>query len=219
MRKAITENNIKEVERLTKEFTSYQGISLKEAQETTKKSTEMTTKDIIAILEDPTKRNYSIEYDYNKDELNKKVNKIKDQFSSIKAKGQFDLDTTPAQRSINKLSGKITFSMKEKATGGIWNNGVWGPVKAYAGGGFPSRGEIFMARETRGPELVGRIGSSTAVLNNDQILEQMTIAVARGMAAGEKKDKTTPIIASADTEGLLQFINFKNASKNRQYGL
>ena len=76
-----------------------------------------------------------------------------------------------------------------------------------------------MARETRGPELVGRIGSSTAVLNNDQILEQMTIAVARGMAASGNQEKQVNIIAEADTEGLLNFINFKNASKNRQYGL
>jgi alpha-D-ribose 1-methylphosphonate 5-triphosphate synthase subunit PhnI len=76
-----------------------------------------------------------------------------------------------------------------------------------------------MARETKGPELVGRIGSSTAVLNNDQILEQMTIAVARGMAAAGGQEKQVNIIAQADTEGLLQFINFKNASKNRQYGL
>lgn len=106
-----------------------------------------------------------------------------------------------------------------KAEGGIWNNGIWSPIKAYAGGGFPSRGEIFMARETRGPELVGRIGSSTAVLNNDQILEQMTIAVARGMAASGNQEKQVNIIAEADTEGLLNFISFKNASKNRQYGL
>ena len=106
-----------------------------------------------------------------------------------------------------------------KANGGIWNNGIWSPVKAYAGGGFPSRGEIFMARETKGPEMVGRIGSSTAVLNNDQILEQMTIAVARGIAASGGQEKQVNIIAEGDTEGLLQFINFKNASKNRQYGL
>jgi len=76
-----------------------------------------------------------------------------------------------------------------------------------------------MARETKGPEMVGRIGSSTAVLNNDQILEQMTIAVARGIAASGGKERPVQIIAEGDIEGLLNFINFKNASKNRQYGL
>lgn len=121
----------------------------------------------------------------------------------------------------NKSQQEVLDSLlsARKATGGIYNNGIWSPVKAYAGGGFPSRGEIFMARETKGPELVGRIGSSTAVLNNDQILEQMTIAVARGIAASGDKERPVQIIAEGDTEGLLNFINFKNASKNRQYGL
>jgi len=123
---------------------------------------------------------------------------------------------------VNKGAGSYSLNdiLKSlKATGGIYNNGIWSPVKAYAGGGFPSRGEIFMARETKGPEMVGRIGSSTAVLNNDQILEQMTIAVARGIAASGNQEKQVNIIAEGDTEGLLNFINFKNASKNRQFGL
>lgn len=48
-------------------------------------------------------------------------------------------------------------------------------VSTYAVGGFPDHGEMFIARE-QGPELVGRIGSRTAVANNDQIVE--------GVAAG-----------------------------------
>ena len=39
----------------------------------------------------------------------------------------------------------------------------------YATGGFPDTGELFLAREA-GPEMVGRIGSRTAVANNDQIV-------------------------------------------------
>ena len=46
----------------------------------------------------------------------------------------------------------------------------------YAMGGMPSMGEMFIAREA-GPELVGRIGSRSAVVNNDQIVE----AVSRGV--------------------------------------
>ena len=46
----------------------------------------------------------------------------------------------------------------------------------YAAGGFPSTGEIFIAREA-GAELVGSIGGKTAVANNDQIVE----AVSRGV--------------------------------------
>ena len=41
-------------------------------------------------------------------------------------------------------------------------------VYAYAQGGFPLPGELFIARES-GPELVGTMGGRTAVANNDQI--------------------------------------------------
>lgn len=40
----------------------------------------------------------------------------------------------------------------------------------YANGGFPSAGELFMARES-GPEMVGTMGGRSAVANNDQIVE------------------------------------------------
>lgn len=42
--------------------------------------------------------------------------------------------------------------------------------RLYASGGYPDVGELFMAREA-GPELVGRMGSKTAVASNDQIIE------------------------------------------------
>lgn len=40
--------------------------------------------------------------------------------------------------------------------------------KAYASGGFPQKGEMFIAREA-GPELVGKIGQKNTVANNEQI--------------------------------------------------
>jgi len=43
-------------------------------------------------------------------------------------------------------------------------------VRGYAAGGFPSQGEMFVAREA-GPELVGRIGNNTAVANNGQPID------------------------------------------------
>ena len=48
--------------------------------------------------------------------------------------------------------------------------------KAYAMGGFPAEGEMFIAREA-GPEMVGSIGSRTAVANNDQIVESVSEGV------------------------------------------
>ena len=45
----------------------------------------------------------------------------------------------------------------------------WAIGSAYASGGFPDTGELFVAREA-GPELVGTIGGKTAVANNDDIV-------------------------------------------------
>lgn len=49
-------------------------------------------------------------------------------------------------------------------------------IPAFATGGYPTAGEMFLARES-GPELVGRIGNRTAVANNDQITDGIATAV------------------------------------------
>ena len=53
-----------------------------------------------------------------------------------------------------------------------------GAIRAFASGGFPDSGELFMAREGGIPEMVGRIGSSPAVANNDQIVAGIAGGVA-----------------------------------------
>ena len=53
-------------------------------------------------------------------------------------------------------------------------------VPRYAGGGYP--GDLFIANDG-GPEMVGRIGSRTAVVNNDQIVA----AVSRGVYTAVKE--------------------------------
>ena len=61
----------------------------------------------------------------------------------------------------------------------------------FADGGFPTTGEMFVARES-GPELVGTIGGKTAVANNDQIES--------GIADGVRE-------ANADQNALLEMAN------------
>ena len=48
----------------------------------------------------------------------------------------------------------------------------------YANGGFPKVGEMFYANES-GPELVGKIGNRTAVVNKTQIVESVSSGVER----------------------------------------
>lgn len=50
-------------------------------------------------------------------------------------------------------------------------------VKGYASGGFPDTGQLFVARENGISEMIGQIGSSSAVANNDQIVEGISAGV------------------------------------------
>ncbi len=51
-------------------------------------------------------------------------------------------------------------------------------IPGYATGGFPTSGQLFMARENGIPEMVGKIGNRTAVANDSQI----TDAVAKSLS-------------------------------------
>jgi hypothetical protein len=73
--------------------------------------------------------------------------------------------------------------MRSNAGGGIYMNGKWKPITNYATGGMPISGEMFMARENGMPELVGRMGSHTAVANNDQIVASVSDGVYRAVVA------------------------------------
>jgi hypothetical protein len=59
---------------------------------------------------------------------------------------------------------------------------AWVDTLFKADGGFVDQGQIFVAREA-GPELVGTIGSRTAVVNNDQIVESVSRGVYQAVVA------------------------------------
>ena len=70
----------------------------------------------------------------------------------------------------------VGVSLFKKAEGGVYQHGRWQPIEKFAGGGSPNLGQMFIAREA-GPELVGTIGGSTAVMNNDQIVSSVSNGV------------------------------------------
>lgn len=81
---------------------------------------------------------------------------------------------------VTKLSGGNTHGVSSKDFG--INVNINQPnIQTCASGGFPSMGQMFIAREA-GPELVGTIGSRTAVANNYQIEEGIARAVTRAMS-------------------------------------
>ena len=64
---------------------------------------------------------------------------------------------------------------------------------SFATGGFPSTGQMFIAREA-GPELVGTIGGRTAVVNNDQIVESISAGVYRAVSSALGKSGSNSVV-------------------------
>lgn len=90
------------------------------------------------------------------------------------------------QNAINNAVAGIEAQVKlitgGRANGGVFANGSWQPIQAYANGGVPSGGQFFLAREA-GPELVGKIGRHTAVMNNNQIVDSVKAGVYEAVSA------------------------------------
>ena len=92
-----------------------------------------------------------------------------------------EVDTT-AINDFTEAIKKLTTAVKDLPTSktltitAIYKTEGSAP-KQYATGGFPTTGQMFVAREA-GPELVGTIGNKSAVVNNEQIVS----SVARGVA-------------------------------------
>ena len=74
-------------------------------------------------------------------------------------------DADRAARNINNSFNKVNTGNRGRS------NSIrgWNAPTAYASGGYPKTGELFLAREA-GAEMVGSIGGRTAVANNDQIV-------------------------------------------------
>lgn len=90
--------------------------------------------------------------------------------------------------------------------------------KLYYNGGFPTKGDMFIANE-RKPEYVGSINNKPAVANQNQIVDGISTGVARAMMSIKQPKQPIVIEAEGDTQGLLDFIHFKEKDKDRQFGL
>ena len=131
---------------------------------------------------------------------------------------------------VKNVASSVWNGAKNVASG-VWNgvknvaSGVWNGIKSigkgighlfgFANGGFPDVGELFYARES-GPELVGTIGGSPAVANNDQIIEGIRAGVADALARQNdilrqqnellqqllEKDQTVEVTASSMAKAL-----------------
>lgn len=84
----------------------------------------------------------------------------------------------------------------------------------FANGGFPDMGQMFIAREA-GPELVGNIGGRSAVANNDQIVEAVSIGVAKAVQSvlgSGGNSGSQPIVIELD--GKVLYSNQQKVARN-----
>jgi len=118
------------------------------------------------------------------------------------------LANTRIGQAITSVGGFIQ-KLRNNADGGILVNGQWKPIQGYASGGQPKSAEMFLARENGAPELVGKMGSHTAVANNDQIVASVADGVYRAVvsamaASGGNNKMQVEIIP--DTSGIFKVV-------------
>ena len=92
--------------------------------------------------------------------------------------------------------------------------------RAYAQGGLPDVGELFVARES-GPELVGNIGNRAAVANNDQIIQGIAQgtyqAVSRAMQENNN-NSNQPIVVKIGEKTVYSGYASYVRSQSNMYG-
>lgn len=106
----------------------------------------------------------------------------------------------------------LTVKLKEVDVSGL------GPAtmtyESYANGGLPSQGSFFLAGES-GPEMVGTIGGSTAVVNNDQIVAAVSQGVAQAVASVLGGGTNVNVVLEGDANKLFRVVQ----SQARNYAI
>jgi hypothetical protein len=124
---------------------------------------------------------------------------------------------------ISGFTAGLSFVAKlfGRAEGGVYKNGAWHPITAYASGGMPGNsGQMFIAREA-GPEMVGTLNGSTAVVNNDQIVNSIADGVFRAASAAlgnGQREPVNDIVIRIDSETLYRVVKKGERKANGRYG-
>lgn len=95
----------------------------------------------------------------------------------------------------------------------------YGGGDGYASGGFPTSGEYFFAREDGLPEMVGRVGRQTAVMNNGQIADTMAQSLVRAMGQGGASQQPTVIENKLYLDGEVVYNNQQKIQRSKGYNL
>lgn len=94
----------------------------------------------------------------------------------------------------------------------------------YANGGFPDMGEMFIARES-GPELVGKMGNRSAVVNNNQIIAgiragvfEAVVNAFESMQGSSNRSQEIRIYLEGDAKKLFKMIRQEGNNYQKQTG-
>ena len=98
----------------------------------------------------------------------------------------------------------------------ITNNYYSGGAEGYATGGMPRSASLFYAHENGMPELVGKMGNNTAVMNNEQIVQAVATGVATAVAEVMNKQKNKTVI---QIDGKTILSATEKAKQTRGYGI
>lgn len=122
-------------------------------------------------------------------------------------------------KTVTTYTENVTTTTKKKADGGVFVNGMWKDIAAYAIGGVPTTGQMFIAREA-GPELVGTLGGHTAVMNNDQIVASVSNGVYQAVASAMRQYGGTnvDIHLEGDANGIFKVVQAESNSYYRKTG-
>ena len=91
-------------------------------------------------------------------------------------------------------------------------------VDYYASGGFPTEGQMFVAREA-GPELVGSIGNRTAVVNNDQIVSAVSQGVYQAVVQAMGQSSGNQVVeAKVNDKVLFEVVLNRNRQETMRKG-
>ena len=154
--------------------------------------------------------------------VNKGIGLLKSGWNTVSSwvdswKGNSDV-SIPVTLEANRIIAPGGWEQQLKAGGGLYKNGRWSPITQYASGGLPSRGQMFIARES-GPELVGNIGGGTGIMNNDQIVASVSDGVYRAVlsAMAQSDNGGTTIVFEGDAKKMFSLIqkearNYLNAT-------
>ena len=91
--------------------------------------------------------------------------------------------------------------------------------EGYASGGFPTSGEMFFAREDGLPEMVGRVGRQTAVMNNGQIADTMAQSLIRAMGQTGGTSQPQVIENKLYLDGEVVYANQQKIQRSKGYNL